>query len=529
MLKLKEIPNLEGMEAAQAIGLWQLKRRQALGLFAGAALVPWFGNPVSAAEDEGGVIKIVMPGGPASLDPLTGGQDTELKFLMPIFDTLIAWDSETLTAKPQLATGWTYQDPKTLVLDLRQGVTFHDGTPFNAEAVKAHLDRARSPTSAVRSDLASIESVEVASDFKIVLHLNQPDSALPLILSDRAGMVSSPTAVKAAGDAYKRQPVGAGPWKFTNWVENDVVSVRRDDAYWQGKVALDGLDMKIIADPNTAARSVITGENDFAHRLFPQQKLVADRARKTQQINAPTMAAYQVVFNLSKPGLQDVKVRQAINYAVDRDAFNKVSQLGLGTIASTLLPPGYWAHDSGVDNFYTHDPEKARKLLADAGHASGLDLELYGYTDQAAQQRSELLIEQLRNVGISVRLVAGVNADINPRFFAKGEGDMCMTLWSGRPDPAQTFQVMYSKEGFINPGHVAPPEDVQQALKDVRATDDQEKRKAAFARLERLVLENALSVSLFFAPEIDILALKVKNFVPNVLGRPKFNEVRLEA
>jgi ABC-type transport system substrate-binding protein len=172
---------------------------------------------------------------------------------------------------------------------------------------------------------------------------------------------------------------------------------------------------------------------------------------------------------------------------------------------------------------------KARALLAEAGHADGIDLQLYSYIDQAAQQRSELLIEQLREAGIRVKLVAGLNSDINPRFFIKGEGDLCLTLWSGRPDPAQTFQVMYSKEGFINPGHVAPPAEVQQALLDVRAIDDQGQRKAAFAKLERAVLENALSVSLFFAPEIDILASKVKGYTANVLGRPKFNEVYLEA
>jgi ABC-type transport system substrate-binding protein len=512
-----------------------LPRRMALGLLGGAMVAPALslsflsGKASAAAAPRGGVLKLVMPASPASLDPLTGGQDLEIKFLTPIFDTLIGWDPATLTATPQLATDWHYPDPKTLVINLRKGVTFHDGTPFDAQAVKAHLERATGPSSAVRSDLASIDTVEAPSDSQVVLHLKQPDAALPLTLSDRAGMVSSPQAVKNGGDAYKRNPVGTGPWKFTNWAENEVVSVRRYDGYWGAPVALDGIDLKIISDPNTAMNSVIAGENDFAHRLFPQQKLIADRAKRTVQVNAPTMAAYQVVFNLSRPALQDERVRQAINFAVDRDAFNKASQLGLGTVASTLLPSGYWAHDGSLDHFYTHDPVKARALLAEAGHADGIDLQLYSYIDQAAQQRSELLIEQLREAGIRVKLVAGLNSDINPRFFIKGEGDLCLTLWSGRPDPAQTFQVMYSKEGFINPGHVAPPAEVQQALLDVRAIDDQGQRKAAFAKLERAVLENALSVSLFFAPEIDILASNVKGYTANVLGRPKFNEVYLEA
>ena len=504
-----------------------LSRRHALALL-GATAASTASVPRARAA-EGNILSVVMPSGPASLDPLTGGQDTEIKFLTPMFDTLIGWDPASLTAVPMLADSWSFPDPRTLRITLRQGVRFHDGTPLDAQAVKAHLDRgAHDPSSAVRADLLSVDSVEAPSPTQVVLHLKYPDAALPLILSDRAGMVCSPTAV-ATGSAFRRNPVGAGPWAFSRWVENEVVSVRRSPVYWGQKVKLDGIDMKIISDPNTAARSVMTGENDFAHRLFPQQKMIADRAKRTQQVNAPTMAAYQVVFNLSRPALQDMRVRQAINLAVDRDAFNKISQLGLGSPATTLLPRGYWAHDDSLEGFYPHDPAKARQLLSDAGHAGGVDLQLYGYIDQASQQRSELLIEQLREVGIRVQLVAGLNADINPRFFIKGEGDICLTLWSGRPDPAQTFQVMYAKDGFINPGHVAPPQEVQQALLDVRATADPAQRKAAFSRLERLVLENALSVSLFFAPEIDILQPRVDGYVPNVLGRPRFNDVSLKA
>jgi peptide/nickel transport system permease protein/peptide/nickel transport system substrate-binding protein len=501
-----------------------------MGLIGGSLLALGLGAEARAEAKHGGILKVAMPKNPGSLDPLTGGQGIEQVFLYTMFDTLVTWDFQTLTAKPLLATDWHYSDPKTLVMNLRQGVTFHDGAPFDSAAVKTHLDRAcKDPASAVKGDLSSVDSVEAPSQFQIVLHLNQPDSALPLILSDRAGMISSPKAVAAGADAYKRNPVGTGPWRFSTWVDNDVVSVRRNEKYWQAQVPLDGIDMKIIADPNTAARSVIAGENDIAYRLFPQQKVVADRSGKTQQVNVQTLAVYHIELNLSKPLLQDVRVRQAINYAVDREAFNKVSQLGLGRIASTLLPTGYWAHDDSLDGFYKHDPQKAKKLLAEAGHPDGIELQFLGYTDQASQQRNELLMAQLREAGIRLKMITGVPSDIDSRFDAKGEGDMHLALWTGRPDPAQTFQLMYAQNGFNNPGHVAPPQEVQDALRDVRASDDQATRKAAFAKLERLVLENALSVSLFFAPEIDVLSKRVKGYVPNVLGKPKFNDVYLDA
>ena len=504
-----------------------LRRRSLLAASGLAALATTL--PARADEAKrGGILKVVVPANPGSLDPLTGGQGSEHIFLFTMFDTLVAWDFKTLVAKPMLATAWHTPDPRTLVLTLRDGVQFHDGTPFNAQAVKAHLDRAaKDPSSASRGDLTSIDRIEATSATEVVLRLNQPDSALPLILSDRPGMISSPTAVSAGADAYRRHPVGTGPWAFDTWVENDVVSVRRNPHYWGKPVGLDGIDLRVIPDPNTAARSVITGENDFAYRVFPQQKLIADRMKRTRQVIFPTLVLYQVAFNLSRAPLRDVRVRQAINHAVDRDAFNKSAQLGLGTVATTLLPPGYWAHDDRLDGFYPHDPAKARALLAAAGHGDGLTLDFYGYIDQASQQRSELLIEQLRQVGITLRLTAGVDADINARFYAKGEGDINLTTWTGRADPAQSFQLMYSKGGYTNPGHVAPPPEVQQALADVRASSDIDARRAAFSRLERLVLENALSVSLYFAPEIDILSGRVNGFEPNVLSKPKFHDVWL--
>lgn len=505
-------------------------RRRMLALLAGTVLTPAFGNAAlaQAKPKRGGILKVAMPTAPANLDPLLGGQDTETKYLFAIYDTLVAWDFQTLEAKPQLATDWNYPDPKTLVMNLRQGVTFHDDTPFNAEAVKVHLDRGKNlPASSAKGDLSTIDSVTVTGPYQITIKLKQADSSLPLILSDRAGMINSPTAVTKLGDAYPRNPVGTGPWKFSRWVENEVVSVVRFDKYWQGPVYLDGIDYKAITDPNTAARSVIAGENDIAHRLFPQQKTIADRAGKTVQTISPTLTCYQVVFNVAKT-LKDVRLRQAINLAVDRDAFNKVTQLGLGTPASTLMPTGYWAHDNRLDNYYAHDPAAARKLVADAGYANGVDLELYGYIDQAAQQRSELLIEQLRQANIRVKLVAGLNSDINGRFFAKGEGDICLTAWGGRAEPAQTFLTMYSKGGFTNTGHIEPPAPVVQLLNDIIATSDQTQRAIAFKKLEQQVLANALSCSLYFAPEINVIAKRVRGYVPNLVGKPKFNDVWLD-
>ncbi|MDF2999514.1 MAG: gsiB, partial [Xanthobacteraceae bacterium] len=315
---------------------WLPSRRALLATGAVAVLATSLPTSLPAQDTpkKGGVLKVAAPFNPSSLDPLTGGAGSDHMLLYPLFDTLVDFEPATLAPKPGLATSWEFTDPKTLVLTLREGVRFHDGEPFDAAAVKAHLDRARTdPRSAVKGDIASLESVEILAPNKVALHLSRPDTALPLILADRAGMVSSPKAVAAKGRQHDREPVGTGPFKLEKWNDNDVVVMVRNPDYWNRELPhLDGLTFRIITDLNTGLRSVIAGENHFAYRLNPQQKVVADRtgAGKVTVVSNPTIADYHLVFNYKRAPLNNVKVRQAINYALDREAFNKAALLGLG-------------------------------------------------------------------------------------------------------------------------------------------------------------------------------------------------------
>ncbi|MGQ4274635.1 ABC transporter substrate-binding protein [Terrihabitans sp. B22-R8] len=511
-----------------------MDRRRMLMLMGATSALPFLPTMAHAQETprKGGVLKLAAPFNPSSLDPVTGGAGSDHMILYPIFDTLVDFEPTTLSARPGLALAWEFPDPQTLLLTLRPGVRFHDGEPFNAEAVKANLDRAKSdPRSAVRGDLQSLESVEVVADDKVALKLNRPDTALPLILADRSGMMSSPKAFAGKGRDYDRSPVGTGPFKFESWADNDRVVLTKNADYWDKDLPhLDGMVFQIITDLNTGLRSVVARENHFAYRLNPQQKLVAERAGKSVIISStPTIADYHLIFNYSRKPLNDVRVRQAINYAVDRDAFNRAALLGLGVPAQTMLPPGYWAHDSSLDNFYTYDPDKAKALLKDAGYENGVDIQFFGNADQASQQRHEVIIEQLRKVGIRANLTSGSNADMYQRFMVRGEGDMIMTLWTGRPDPSLPFLLVYGENGFNNPGKVPPPPELAAAQSESQSAVSQDDRRKAFAKLERAALEHALSCEVAFVPGIEVFSPAVKGYTPNLLGKPKFNTIWLES
>jgi ABC-type transport system substrate-binding protein len=451
---------------------------------------------------KGGVLKVSAPTNPSSLDPATGGSGQDHAFLYPIYDTLVAFEYATLKAVPGLAESWKFTDPKTLVMNIRPGVLFHDGTPLDAEAVKFNFDRNRS----------------------------QPDSSLPLVLADRAGMMVSPKAVKELGKDHDRKPVGAGPWKLVSWADNEKVVYTRNDKYWQaGQPLLDGIEMNVIAETNTGLRSVIAGQNDFVYFLAPQQKAIMDRAKSVTAVTGPTLYCIQVFLNYGRPPLDNQKVRLAINHAIDRVAFSKATMGGLAEVAWMELPSAHWAYEPKLANCWPYDPDKAKKLLAEGGHPNGIDITFLGYSDQRSQQRQEVLIEQLSKAGIRLKWQTGSIPEMSAAFFSDKKCEGLLAAWTGRPDPSMAYALQFAEGAYYNAGRKEYSPELTAALLETRASEDIEARKAAFSKVQKIVCDGALVVPLAFQLELDALAGKVKGYKPNLLGKPRYDGVWLES
>jgi peptide/nickel transport system permease protein/peptide/nickel transport system substrate-binding protein len=506
-------------------------RRQVLALLGGA---PAFAaaHPAKAQGEprRGGVLRVSAPTNPSTLDPMTGSAGSDHIYLYTLYDTLVEWEPATLEPRPGLAESWAWPDPTTLVLNLRQGVVFHDGTPLDAEAVKFNLDRARTdPSSNVKPDLASLRAVRVTGPLQVALDLLQPDTALPLILSDRAGMIVSPAAVKERGSRHDRDPVGSGPWRFVSWADNEKVIVTRNERYWKPALPyLDGIEIQVIGEVNTGLRSVITGQNDFVYFLAPQQKPIIDRAKNLVLVSGPTLWCIQIYLNYGRKPLDDVRVRRALNYAIDRIAFNKATANGLAEPAMLNLPASHWAFDQAMADANSYDPDKARHLLAEAGYKDGFDLDIQGTSDQRSIQREEVLIEQFQKAGIRAKFTNGVIPNSTTQFFVEKKHDAYLSSWTGRPDPTQTYQLLFSKDGFYNAGRAGPVPELIGALLDTRKDQAIADRKQAFARLQKLVTENALVVPLQFQFEMDAHTARLHGFRPNLLGKPRFENVWLD-
>ena len=506
-----------------------MQRRALLGSMAAGTLACLARTARAEAPRKGGVLKVSAFSDVTSFDPATGRSGDDHMVLYTLYDTLIDYEFESLRARPSLATAWSFSDPKTLVLQLRQGVQFHDGTLFDGAAVKFNLDRIRQlPRSTIRADVASIDTVEVSSPNEVRLHLKWPDTALPLILSDRAGMMVSPTAAQKYGDDLDRNPVGTGAMRFVQWRNQERSIVARNEKYWKpDRPYLDGINFAVMPELQIGLRSVLSGENNFIYALSPQQLAVVKRSGKLVPVVSPTLLCELLYINLGTPPLNDVRVRQALNYAIDREAFGKATG-GLYTVADMLLPPEHWAYDKGLAGRYPHDPGRARKLLAEAGHPDGVDLQWFTYADQVWQQRAEVLMEQLKQVGIRVHLTSASNPEVTSRFFQQKTGNVNLSSWSGRPDPSLSYSLMFGSETFFNPGLGVTP-GLDEALAATRVSDNIEQRAKAFATVQKLVLDNALFAPLVFQPQIVAHTADVGGYRPSLLGKPRFDDVFLAA
>ena len=472
------------------------------------------GTPV-----EGGELRVVAPVEPSSLDPVTGVSGGDHMSLYPLYDRLLNFEPETLEAVPGLATEWEQPDPETLVLQLQEGVTFHDGTPFDAEAVVYNLDRSLTlETSTAKADLAMVESVEATGPLEVTIHMNRPDASLLLILADRPGMMVSPTAAEAAGADFGLNPVGSGPFRFVEWRTGDRLVVEKNPDYWQdGKPYLDGITFRYISDATTVVNGLRTHEFDVALKLPAAEVETLDVPDLDIEVH-PSLSTELCYFNFSRPPFDDPQVRRAASLAIDREALNGAHGYGLGRPASQVFPPGYWAADPALADVFPFDLDEARELMASAGLADGVSIQGLTYTGTAQTQLMEIMQAQLGEIGIDMSVESVDVGTATSTFFNDLGHDLYCAAWTGRPDPSQTTNSLFAANSFYNAGKYDSP-GMSAALEVAGAAQDQAARADAFSEVIRLSQEDALLLPLLHQSDINALFGDVDGFVPNLYGK----------
>lgn len=455
----------------------------------------------------------------SSLDPIRGSSGGDHVLLFPIYDTLISYNSQ-LEAEPGLAENWELVTPTELSLTLRTGVTFHDGTPFDAEAVKYNIERAKSDDSNIIPDVASIDEVRVETDHKVTLVLSQPDASLLMALSDRAGMMVSPTAAEAANGDLSTAPVGAGGWVFNEWRHGESLQVDRYDDYWDAEsVRAPSIMLNIVPEPKTRVTSLRGGQQDIVFDVAPSDAESLESAAGVALYQAPRVNSHMIYINTGSDELGDPKVRRALSLAIDREAILQSGFFGRGRVANSVFPEGYWASPPATVK-YDYDPETARELLAEAGKEN-LTFDLLIVADAQITRISEILKEQWAAIGVTVNLLPREVVQQAQEFFVEKTSPASFSQWTGRPDPAMTYALAFGEDGFYNPSGIAAP-GLEAALIEQNQSIESADRKPGLDRAAEAVFDFTASFPIAFVDSIVGLNEDVEGFEMSLLGKAKF-------
>ncbi|HET7627037.1 MAG TPA: ABC transporter substrate-binding protein [Bacillales bacterium] len=447
---------------------------------------------------------------PPQLDPHKSTAAVDRQVFQSLYNTLVDLD-ENLEFVPELAKSWEITNGgKTYVFNLQEGVKFHDGTPFNAEAVKFNFERMLDPKlgSPRKSEINLVEAVKVVDEYKIEIDLKQPYSPFLAVLSDRAGMMVSPTAVKEKGKDFSNAPVGTGPYKFVERVQQDHVKLTRFDGYWREKPAIKNVVYKPFPDGNTRVTNIISGNLDMLNRI-PTNKLEKLKSSPNIKVSEKAGLGFQgLMLNMNKAPFDNKKVRKAVNIALDREAIAKVVFAGGVTPAVSPFPPSSWANPEALE-IPKADPAKAKQLLQEAG-VSNVNFTLKITPKPLEKKIGQMIQSMLGAAGIQVKIEM-VEFGTMLEQMRNGDYQALRIGWSGRADPDGNSYVWFSTNGSLNEMGYSN-ENVDQWLSEARTTSDQEKRAELYGKVSQALWEDVPYVFLYHPKNFITMKKYVEGF-----------------
>lgn len=368
-------------------------------------------------------------------DPIKSVSGYDFVTLAPVYDRL-AWNAPDGSIEPMLATDWeATEDGKGLVLTLREGVTFHDGTPFNAEAVKVNLDRAMSPDSRIATEIAQLDSVEVIDEYTVQLNADTGVGALLGALAQRPGMMASPTAIEAGN--LEAEGVGTGAYTMTAFVPGESADYAKYDGYWEPEVQrVATMKITLMTDDQTRLNALRSGEIDGAV-LRPVQAKSAEADGMTV-VSIPSVVFMYITVNSAMEPFDDPLVREALNYAIDRVEIGDGFFEGLCDPQIQPWPENSFAYSEEIGDgldIWPHDPEKAMELLEEAGYGDGFDMPTVTTNVTYTTQLSEILQEMVSEVGINMTIEPVPTPQVIETFSVNKTAMANVNPYSGSGDP----------------------------------------------------------------------------------------------
>jgi peptide/nickel transport system substrate-binding protein len=520
---------------------WALLTRRRLFAAAGgsAALAGIRGMPSAQAQTAGGKISIARGQESDTLDPQKTALLVAHEITWQIYDSLVYLD-EAGTVYPGLALSWTFSDNnKTVTFKLRPNVKFHDGTPFNAEVVRftveRHLDKATaSPTSWM---LGPIDHVEVIDDLTVAYHYKDPFVALWVGLSYSYCAPISPAAVKKYGDQFGRNPVGTGPFMFVKWEpDKGITLVRNDEHTWatpmysnKGAAYLEGATYVVIPEDATRLAALQSGAVDVISGTdsVPVDKVTALKHMQDIKVyTRPAVGVYWSYINTKIKPLDDVRVRKAINYAVDKQKIIALVLDGNGKPAYSPVASAFAYYDPACEKIgYGYDPAKAKALLKEAGQEAGFALDYFVIDSPVYRRVAEVVQQDLAAVNIQVKIQS---YPVGELFSLGPQGKAgLLFLYYTYSDPDLLYALLKSGQGISWSFQNDPALD--SLLDQQRVEFDHDKRRALLNQVQERVVDEALWLLLYEGEYVAAMRNAVQGLKLDTVGFHHLQEIWVQS
>ncbi|HYB40739.1 MAG TPA: ABC transporter substrate-binding protein [Candidatus Methylomirabilis sp.] len=460
--------------------------------------------PGGAIPESRGELRIALPWTPENLDPTMNLSSIRAAVGVSIFDSLVGRDAENRVV-PQLAESWRLLDDTTWQFRLRKGVVFHDGEPFNAEAVRFTIQRVLDPAqkSPNRANVAEIDRVEVIDDATVNIATHRPYAPLLVRLIDFPIVPPGYTAEKG-NQGLALRPVGTGPFRFVELVKDDHLILEAFDRHWRGAPRIRRIVFKAIPEPFTRAAALRNDEVDLITTLPPNLARELERAPGITVQRVPSTWIIYLGLNALQGPLSDVRVRQALNYATDVQAIIKNVLDGDGRRLPGPFTPQMFGYDAGVTG-YAPDTARARRLLAEAGYPDGVDIALDAPSGryQGDKEIAEALGGQWQKAGFRPKVQLAEWGAYFKRYLGK---QFAGAYLLGLGGPMQDADELYNLVSSKGRGLYYKNDKIDQLFDLGRGTLDPARRRKVYADLARAMVEEATWV--FLMQQLDIYATR---------------------
>jgi peptide/nickel transport system substrate-binding protein len=396
---------------------------------------------------------------------------------------------------PDLAESWENPDPQTYVFHLRQGVRFHDGTDFDAEAVKFNIERVLDPATASSraADFELIDEIEVVDSHTLRLHLSAPFA--PMLSNFRRSSLAiiSPTAIQnlPEGDDFLNASIGTGPFKFVSYTRGDRVVLERNEEYYEGPAYLDGIEVLIIPEQSTALAGMQTGSLHYMMQTNQEFGPQIESNPDLQLLTTPSTIWDYLAFNVTREPFTDKRVRQAFSMAIDREGIAEGIYKGLALPAQGAISPAFTSffRDNSDIPYQTYDPERAVALLEEAGYDFDQEIRFDTFTERPWGLVGDALVAQLTEIGVKLSVQKPDFNTFAAYFYDTKDYWLGNSSWTGGGvDPDSLMYKQFVTDGANNVGNASNPE-VDGLLNQARIELDTETRAELYNQANRIVME----------------------------------------